>query len=224
MLVDCDTNDYGCDGGMYTNAWAFLKTKGGAMKSSAYSYVSGTTQVVRESFQNNFLWYLDILSRPFSPRRSVPSFCLSFLSREMPFFPAFLSLLFVRFLSVGMKITQIFTYNRRELLANMIVPRLELRFHLTPGLDNQELKLTPQLSWPNCPHLELDLCPLLSRSSTPFSVTRTIRMNWKLTNRKRFQIKFLLFVFLSVFKVAESTAIRLASSPIPPTLTTPSSL
>ncbi|XP_032781938.2 procathepsin L isoform X2 [Daphnia magna] len=43
MLVDCDTYDGGCNGGMYTNAWQYIKEKGGIMKSSAYSYTSGST-------------------------------------------------------------------------------------------------------------------------------------------------------------------------------------
>lgn len=46
MLVDCDTTNAGCNGGMYVDAWTFLKTKG-PMKDSAYPYVSGTTQTVR---------------------------------------------------------------------------------------------------------------------------------------------------------------------------------
>ncbi|KAI9558058.1 hypothetical protein GHT06_014811 [Daphnia sinensis] len=43
MLVDCDTYDGGCNGGMYTNAWKYISEKGGVMKSSAYAYTSGTT-------------------------------------------------------------------------------------------------------------------------------------------------------------------------------------
>ena len=37
-LVDCDTNDGGCNGGWYTDAWDYLKTAGGSAKLSLYSY------------------------------------------------------------------------------------------------------------------------------------------------------------------------------------------
>jgi len=43
MLVDCDTTNGGCNGGMYDRAWQFLQGKGGAMKSASYAYTSGTT-------------------------------------------------------------------------------------------------------------------------------------------------------------------------------------
>ncbi|KZS11242.1 Uncharacterized protein APZ42_023946 [Daphnia magna] len=43
MLVDCDTYNYACNGGDYTNAWKFIKEKGGIMTNSSYPYVSGTT-------------------------------------------------------------------------------------------------------------------------------------------------------------------------------------
>ncbi|XP_046458616.1 procathepsin L-like isoform X2 [Daphnia pulex] len=43
MLVDCDTTNHGCNGGMYDAAWQFLQGKGGAMKSSSYAYTSGPT-------------------------------------------------------------------------------------------------------------------------------------------------------------------------------------
>lgn len=52
MLVDCDTTNYGCNGGMYTSAWNFLKSKGGPMKDTVYPYVSGTTKTVRRWFKN----------------------------------------------------------------------------------------------------------------------------------------------------------------------------
>lgn len=43
-LVDCDTTDYGCNGGWPKYAWAFLKSKGGSQSQSSYPYTSGTTQ------------------------------------------------------------------------------------------------------------------------------------------------------------------------------------
>lgn len=50
MLVDCDTTNGGCNGGMYDRAWQFLQGKGGAMKSASYAYTSGTTGTVRKCF------------------------------------------------------------------------------------------------------------------------------------------------------------------------------
>ncbi|XP_046647101.1 procathepsin L-like [Daphnia pulicaria] len=43
MLVDCDTGNFGCDGGMYDRAWEYIQAKGGVMKSSSYAYTSGST-------------------------------------------------------------------------------------------------------------------------------------------------------------------------------------
>lgn len=48
MLVDCDTTNGGCNGGMYDAAWKFLQAKGGAMKTSSYAYTSGPTGTVRK--------------------------------------------------------------------------------------------------------------------------------------------------------------------------------
>lgn len=53
MLIDCDTAGGGCISGLYDQAWAFLQQKGGAVKSSAYPYVSGTTKVVSHYFISN---------------------------------------------------------------------------------------------------------------------------------------------------------------------------
>ncbi|XP_057379769.1 uncharacterized protein LOC130702116 [Daphnia carinata] len=44
MLVDCDPYNHGCNGGDYTQAWQFIKEKGGIMINSSYPYVSGATQ------------------------------------------------------------------------------------------------------------------------------------------------------------------------------------
>ncbi len=46
MMVDCDTGNGGCNGGMYDRAWQYIQTKGGIMKSSAYAYTSGTSGLV----------------------------------------------------------------------------------------------------------------------------------------------------------------------------------
>jgi len=43
MMVDCDTGNGGCNGGMYDRAWQFIQTKGGIMKGSSYAYTSGTS-------------------------------------------------------------------------------------------------------------------------------------------------------------------------------------
>ncbi|XP_057379749.1 procathepsin L-like [Daphnia carinata] len=43
MLIDCDPYNNACNGGDYTEAWRFIKEKGGAVRSSDYPYVSGTT-------------------------------------------------------------------------------------------------------------------------------------------------------------------------------------
>jgi hypothetical protein len=43
QLVDCDTNDNGCNGGDPEDAWRFLQNNGGAMPYSSYPYTSGTT-------------------------------------------------------------------------------------------------------------------------------------------------------------------------------------
>jgi hypothetical protein len=48
MMVDCDTGNGGCNGGMYDRAWQYIQTKGGIMKSSAYAYTSGPTGLVRK--------------------------------------------------------------------------------------------------------------------------------------------------------------------------------
>jgi hypothetical protein len=48
MMVDCDTGNGGCNGGMYDRAWQFIQGKGGIMKSSAYAYTSGPTGLVRK--------------------------------------------------------------------------------------------------------------------------------------------------------------------------------
>lgn len=41
MLVDCDNTNSGCGGGDYTRAWQYAYSKGGAMTSTSYPYVSG---------------------------------------------------------------------------------------------------------------------------------------------------------------------------------------
>lgn len=46
MVIDCDTYNYGCNGGDFTLAWQYMQEKGGAIVSSAYPYVSGTTKTV----------------------------------------------------------------------------------------------------------------------------------------------------------------------------------
>lgn len=56
MLVDCDPYNNGCNGGDYTEAWRFIKEKGGAMRSSAYPYVSATTLTVTFFFLSSFCW------------------------------------------------------------------------------------------------------------------------------------------------------------------------
>jgi len=38
QLVDCDTSDSGCNGGVYTNAWAYIYTAGGAESWSNYPF------------------------------------------------------------------------------------------------------------------------------------------------------------------------------------------
>lgn len=47
MLVDCDVYNNGCVSGMYYDAWKYILEKRGAMRTSAYPYVSGTTGTVR---------------------------------------------------------------------------------------------------------------------------------------------------------------------------------
>ncbi|KZS11239.1 Crammer [Daphnia magna] len=44
MLVDCDTYNFGCNGGDFTQAWQYLENYGGAVNGTSYPYVSGTTQ------------------------------------------------------------------------------------------------------------------------------------------------------------------------------------
>ena len=46
MMVDCDTGNGGCNGGMYDRAWQFIQGKGGVMESSAYAYTSGSSGLV----------------------------------------------------------------------------------------------------------------------------------------------------------------------------------
>lgn len=46
MLVDCDTYNFGCNGGDFTQAWQYLEDYGGAVNGTSYPYVSGTTQTV----------------------------------------------------------------------------------------------------------------------------------------------------------------------------------
>jgi len=43
QLVDCDTNDGGCDGGWMPSALAYLNSAGGAMLESSYPYTSGNS-------------------------------------------------------------------------------------------------------------------------------------------------------------------------------------
>jgi len=43
QLVDCDTNDGGCNGGWMPSALAYLNSAGGAMLDSSYPYTSGTS-------------------------------------------------------------------------------------------------------------------------------------------------------------------------------------
>ncbi|EFX86894.1 hypothetical protein DAPPUDRAFT_312311 [Daphnia pulex] len=44
MSVDCDNYNYACTGGDFTLAWQYMEERGGAMKTSVYPYVSGTTK------------------------------------------------------------------------------------------------------------------------------------------------------------------------------------
>jgi cathepsin L len=46
MSVDCDNYNYACRGGDFTLAWKYMENRGGAMKTSVYPYVSGTTKTV----------------------------------------------------------------------------------------------------------------------------------------------------------------------------------
>ena len=39
-MVDCDTEDGGCDGGWYGSAWDYLRTAGGQDSESAYPYTA----------------------------------------------------------------------------------------------------------------------------------------------------------------------------------------
>ena len=48
MAVNCDSYNLGCNGGDFTLAWQYIQENGGAMISSSYPYVSGTTQTVNK--------------------------------------------------------------------------------------------------------------------------------------------------------------------------------
>ena len=44
QLVDCDTNDSGCNGGWPSRAWSFLKEQGGSQTTGAYPYKAVVSQ------------------------------------------------------------------------------------------------------------------------------------------------------------------------------------
>ena len=44
QLVDCDTDNNGCEGGWYDTAWAYVKNTGGAESQVDYPYTSGTSR------------------------------------------------------------------------------------------------------------------------------------------------------------------------------------
>jgi C1A family cysteine protease len=45
-LIDCSTENYGCDGGWQPDAFDYIKKNGGIMSADAYPYVSGKSQTV----------------------------------------------------------------------------------------------------------------------------------------------------------------------------------
>jgi cathepsin L len=63
MSVDCDSYNYACLGGDFTMAWKYMEDRGGAMKTSVYPYVSGTTKTVNPfgilSYLTSYLLYID---------------------------------------------------------------------------------------------------------------------------------------------------------------------